>query len=107
MIKVDNRKDLNEELKKNEKVLAIFYASWCPYCTAFVPVFNRKTGRFTVGAVVHVLLDDFDNQLWDDYDIEATPTVIFFEKGEVCKRLDGVLGAGLNERQLVAWLEQL
>jgi thioredoxin 1 len=106
MIEVDNEQDLNEELKKNVKVLVLFYASWCPYCMAFVPVFNKKVGSFGVGPVVHVLLDDYDNRLWDDYDIEAVPTVIFFEKGKFCRRLDGRFGAGLSEKQLVVWLEQ-
>jgi thiol-disulfide isomerase/thioredoxin len=106
MIEVDNKQDLNEELKKNEKVLAIFYASWCPYCVAFVPVFNKKVGNFSVGPVIHVLLDDYDNPLWDDYDIEAVPTVVFFEKGKVCRRLDGRFGVGLSEKQLVVWLDQ-
>jgi thioredoxin 1 len=106
MIKVDNQQDLNEELKKNEKVLALFYASWCPYCAAFVPVFNKTVGNFSVGPVVHVLLDDFDNPLWDDYDIEAVPTVIFFEKGKASKRLNGTLGVGLREKQLVVWLDK-
>jgi len=106
MIEVDNEQDLNEELKKNVKVLVLFYASWCPYCAAFVPVFNRKVGSSGFGPVVHVLLDDYDNRLWDDYDIEAVPTVIFFEKGKVCRRLDGRFGVGLSENQLVVWLEQ-
>jgi thiol-disulfide isomerase/thioredoxin len=106
MIEVDNQQDLNEELKKNGKVLAIFYASWCPYCVAFVPVFNKKVGNFSVGPVIHVLLDDYDNPLWDDYDIEAVPTVIFFEKGKVCKRLNGRFGVGLNEKQFAVWLSQ-
>ena len=106
MIKVDNRQDLSEELKKNEKVLAIFYASWCPYCVAFVPAFNKKVDNFSVGPVIHVLLDDYDNHLWDDYDIEAVPTVVFFEKGKVCRRLDGRFGVGLSEKQLVVWLDQ-
>jgi thiol-disulfide isomerase/thioredoxin len=107
MVKVDNRQDFNEELRKNEKVLAIFYASWCPYCVAFVPVFDKKAGNFTVGPVIHVLLDDYDNPLWDDYNIEVVPTVMFIEKGKVYRRLDGRLGVGLNEKQLVVWLDQV
>jgi thiol-disulfide isomerase/thioredoxin len=106
MIKVDNQQDLNQELTKNEKLLAIFYASWCPYCVAFVPVFNKRVGNFSVAPVIHVLLDDYDNPLWDYYDIEVVPTVIFFEKGKVCRRLDGKFGVGLSEKQLVVWLDK-
>ncbi len=106
MIEVDSKQDLDKEVEKNEKVLVLFYASWCPYCMGFVPVFDKKVVNFSVGSVIHVLLDDYDNPLWDDYSIEAVPTVIFFNKGEVCRRLDGKSGAGLNEKQLTVWLEE-
>ncbi|MGA2681123.1 MAG: thioredoxin family protein [Candidatus Bathyarchaeia archaeon] len=107
MIKVDDKQGLNEELKKDEKILALFYASWCPYCIRFVPVFQKKTGGFNGAAVIHVMLDDYDNPLWDDYDVKAVPTIIFFEKGVVSKRLDGKFGVGLTEKQLDNWLKQL
>ncbi len=106
MIEVDNAEELNSILEKTEKVLVLFYASWCPYCRNFVPVFDKKIANFNFGSVIHVLLDDYDNPLWDDYDIEAVPTVIFFEKGKVSKRLDGKFGVGLNEKQLNVWLEE-
>ena len=78
MIQVDNEQDLNVQLKTNEKVLALFYASWCPHCMGFVPVFDKKVVNFNVGSVIHVLLDDYDNPLWDDYSIEAVPTAHIF-----------------------------
>lgn len=107
MIEVDSREGLDEELKKNSRVLVLFYASWCPYCSSFLPVFEDETANFGSAAIVHVLLDDYDNPLWEDYDIGAVPTVIFFEKEEVSKRLDGRFGVGLNEKQLSAWLKEL
>lgn len=106
MIEVDTAQDLNRELGKCDKLLVLFYASWCPFCVRFVPVFDKKTVTSNVGKVIHVLLDDDNNQLWVDYGIEAVPTVIFFEKGKVCRRLDGKLGRGLNETQLNVWLEE-
>src|SRR5208337_3117728 len=106
MIEVENKQDLNSQLKTNEKVLALFYASWCPYCMSFVPVFDKKVVNFSFGSVIHVLLDDYDNPLWDDYSIDAVPTAIFFEKGKVYRRLDGKFGVGLSEKQLKVWLEE-
>jgi len=106
MIKVYSKEELDNELDKNEKVLALFYASWCPYCTRFVPAFDKKVTDINVPRIIHVLLDDYDNPLWDDYTIEAVPTVIFFEKGNVCRRLDGKSGVGLSEKQLTVWLEE-
>lgn len=106
MIEVDNQQDLDRELKSNSKVLALFYASWCPYCGKFVLVFDGKIANFNIGSVIHVLLDDYDNSLWDDYDIEAVPTIIFFVKGKISSRLDGRFGVGLNEKQLRVWLQE-
>ena len=106
MIEIENRQDLNKQIRANEKVLVLFYASWCPFCTPFVPVFDKKVAKLKVGNVIHVLLDDYDNPLWDDYGIEAVPTVIFFEKGKVSRRLNGKVGVGLNEKQLNLWFEE-
>jgi thioredoxin 1 len=106
MIKVFNDQDFNAELKKNNKVLALFYASWCPYCTRFVLTFDKETSTLSFNSVIHVLLDDNDNPLWNEYDIPAVPTIIFFENGKICKRLDGKLGIGLNEGQFRTWIEE-
>jgi len=106
MIEVYTKQDLNAELKKNKTVLALFYASWCPYCTRFVPTFDKKAASLGVKNVIHVLLDDYDNPLWDDYDIPAVPTIIFFEDGKVSKRLDGQLCNGLSEGQFKTWIEE-
>jgi thioredoxin 1 len=98
MLKIYSKAELDVELKKCKQVLALFYSSWCPYCVRFVPVFDKK--------VIHVLLEDNDNQLWDEYDIGAVPTVIFFEDGKVTNRLDGRLGSGLKEERFLAWLDE-
>ena len=107
MIEVDNQQDLDKELVKNEKVMVLFYASWCPFCVRFVPVFDKKIAEYRAGTVMHVLLDDYDNPMWDDYEIDAVPTVILFEKTKVYKRLDGKFGVGLNEKQFDGWLKAL
>jgi len=106
MNKIYTKKDLDAELKKNNNVLVLFYASWCPYCTRFVPAFDRKIASMGFENVIHVLLDDYNNPLWDDYDVPAVPTIIYFENGKVAKRLDGKSGLGLNEKQLSIWLQE-
>ncbi len=104
MIKINNSQDLDVELKKNEKVLALFYATWCPFCVGFVPTFDKKAANLGFEHVIHVLLDDYDNPLWDDYDVPAVPTIIYFEEGKVCKRLDAKLGRGLSEVAFKTWI---
>ncbi len=105
MIEVDNEVDLNEELNTNDKVLVLFYATWCPYCVRFVPAF-KKMVTTNIGKIVHVILDDYDSPLWDKYGVEAVPTVVLFEKGKVIRRLDGQFGIGLNEKQFNIWLRE-
>ena len=107
MIEIESKQDLDKELGRNEKLLVLFYASWCPYCTRFVPIFEKKIGNSkNIGRVIHFLLDDYDNPLWDDYKIEAVPTIIYFVKGKISRRLDGRFGVGLNETQLNVWLKE-
>jgi len=105
MNKIYNKQDLDLELKKNKKVLALFYASWCPFCVGFVPTFDKTVAKMDFESIIHVLLDDYDNELWDDYDVPAVPTIIYFEDGKVCKRLDAQLGRGLSESSFKKWIE--
>lgn len=103
MIKVSSKQDLNIHLTQNKTVLALFYSSWCPYCMRFVPFFEKKTAGSKF-KVIHVLLEDDDNPLWDEYDIPTVPTVILLEDGKIRDRLNARLGAGLKEDQFTNWL---
>jgi thioredoxin 1 len=105
MIKIDTRKDLDLELRKNKQVLALFHATWCPYCVRSIPNFDKKATQLGFKNIIHVILDDYDNQLWDDFNIPAVPTIIYFEDGKISKRLDGKLGSGLRESEFNVWIE--
>lgn len=45
-----------------------------------------------------MMIDDYLD-LCEKYQVEVFPTVIFFEQGKVSRRLDGIHGVGLSERQ--------
>ena len=51
-------------------------------------------------------MDNYDDPLWEDYSIEAVPTVIVFSQGEVRSRLDGRSGYGIGELQFKEWLKK-
>ena len=106
MIEVSSKRDLETQLRKNKKVLALFYSSWCPFCRSFLPVFLNFSSKKGIGALLRVKMDDYDDPLWEEYSIEAVPTVIFFDQGEVRRRLDGRSGYGLGELQFKKWLEK-
>ena len=98
---INNEHDLNEILKTKKKIIALLYASWCPFCIRFLSIFQRyaegKTQSF-------ILVQDDQEIIADKYSVEVVPTILFFEDGVVVKRLDGVLGVGLSEKQLIDFI---
>ena len=104
MREASNKIDLENQLKKSKTVLALFYSSWCLFCRSFLPVFAKNALKTDSLLVLRVKVDDYDNPLWEEYSIEAVPTVILFKAGKVCRRLDGRFGRGLSETQFKEWL---
>lgn len=107
MIKVSDKETLNVLLQQNRRVLVLFCASWCPFCRSFFSVFDKRVAKYSFDSTVRAYIDDYDNPLWEDYSIEAVPTVILFEQAQVVRRLDAELGVGLSEKQFAEWLAKL
>jgi thioredoxin-like negative regulator of GroEL len=107
MIKVGDKEALNALLQQNRRVLVLFCASWCPFCRSFFSVFNKRVAKYSFDSTVRAYIDDDDNPLWEDYSIEAVPTIILFEQEQAIRRLDAELGEGLSEKQLAEWLAKL
>ncbi len=97
--------DLSPILKSKEPILAVFYAEWCPFCRAFIPEFESvKPNGFELAKVD---LSDWENPLWEEFKVDVVPTLIAFKNGEVIARRDGVLGKGLQRKDLDEFLLQL
>lgn len=96
-ILVNNEQDLNKVLKNKNKVVALVYASWCPFCRNFLPVFEKYVSG---EGFDFVRVQDDQESIGDRYSVDIFPTVLYFEKGKVAKRLDGQPGVGLSEKQL-------
>lgn len=103
---IDNENDLDRILRGSERVFVLFYSSWCPFCRSFLPIFNKYALKSEDKEFLRVKIDSFSNPLWEKYSISVVPTVILFE-GKVFRRLNGVLGVGLNEKQFRAFLDFL
>jgi thioredoxin len=98
---VNNDHDLGEILKTKDRVIALFHASWCPFCVRFLPIFKKHDegeGRH------FVIVQDDQETIADKYSVKVYPTVLFFENGVVSKQLEGVLGVGLDEKQLIEFV---
>ncbi|MCL2359170.1 thioredoxin family protein [Candidatus Bathycorpusculum sp.] len=106
MVVVDNKSALELEIARAKRVLVLFYSSGCPHCMRFMPIFDEKAVN-SMSSIVHVLMDDYDSSLWDDYSVEAVPTVILFEDGRVSRRLDSLPGNCIKAEKFVDWLQEI
>ena len=77
----------------------LFYASWCPFCQEFLPMFKKFAEDKT--RKCRMVMADDRADLSAEYSIDIVPTVLVFEKGKVTRRLDGIQGKGLSESQLM------
>ena len=78
-----------------------FLASWCPFCRAFRPKLEKRSGRFPFPLALADLSDE-ESPLWDSLHVEVVPTLVVFRDGQPVWRRDGRPGAGLDERDLDA-----
>ena len=97
-ILIDTEKQLEDILKTRNKMLILFYASWCPFSQRFLPIFEKCIKKSTHNCY-RMMIDEYPH-LCEKYSVEVFPTVIFFQKGTLSRRLDGIHGIGLNEKQL-------
>lgn len=104
-IAVRNERDFDAALQSNPKAVALFYAMWCPFCVRFLPVFEKAI-RQNPDQFITITVEDQD-ALENRYQVNVVPTVLFFQNGDLAKRLDGKLGIGLNEKQLADFLNSL
>lgn len=93
---VESDHDLHELLKVRDKAFVLFYASWCPFSIRFLPIFEQQAKDQDF---IRIIVDH-EESLCEKYSVAVYPTVFFFEKGKVSKRLDGVSGVGLDEKKL-------
>lgn len=79
--------DLKAEIESGEPVTAYFFSPTCSHCRAMTPVLMPIAEEMNVDLVQYNILE-FE-QGWDEYNIEATPTMIHFEDGQEVSRTVG------------------
>jgi len=94
----ENDQEIEKQFISKDKVFVLFYQSWCPYSQRFLPVFTKFAENERRECMK--IVADFTLQLCEKYAVDVFPTVLFFEKGKVTKRLDGVHGIGLSHQKL-------
>jgi len=100
----DGTLDFDCMLKSGKDMLVLFYADWCPFSMAFLPHF-QKHAEGKRSDCVRVTIDDRES-LFDRYNVEYMPTVIYFKNGKEANRLDAEPHVGLSEKQLLELLSE-
>lgn len=100
------REELARELRDRPRVLVLFYAAWCPYSRAFLPLFEQAEPGSNV-PFARVDLGHPMDPRWDEHAIGVIPTLVYFEHGEELERLDGARGRGISRRELEEFLAEV
>lgn len=98
--KVTTVAELDAILQQRPLVTVLVYASWCPFCMRFLPVFIKHA----LGRNEFILAEDNPEAIAEEYEVDIIPTVLRFENGRIVARLDGTPGVGLTESQLVDFI---
>lgn len=76
-----------------DRSLIVFSADWCPYCISF---FNNLKEYSKIDSILIADITDVESKLWDDFDLNVIPTMAIFDKGNLVKKWEGIIGQGLN-----------
>ncbi len=90
--------ELESAIRSRDKLMVLFYASWCPFSQAFLPTYLNHAAAGDP-CYARIIVDD-DDPLVEKYAINVFPSVLFFEKGALVHRLDGTYHRGLSHGQL-------
>ena len=92
-------------MENSTKTLVLFYADWCPYCSNFRPTFEEINSENIQKKAV--LLNEDENTLWDRFNIQAVPTMIAFQNGNIMTRRDAKKGIGLTRKDMESMVKEL
>ena len=79
--------DLQSKIESDEGTYAYFFSPTCQYCKAFTPILMPIAQEYEV-KIDQLNILEFD-LAWNDYRIESTPTLIYFENGDEVARIVG------------------
>jgi thioredoxin-like negative regulator of GroEL len=86
-------------LKRGGIYAVCFGATWCRPTRSFVHKFVARNGRLSAKLGI-ADITDWNDPLWDSFDIKITPTMVVFRDGTPLDRFDGRRFIGLRDSDL-------
>ncbi|TAL36779.1 MAG: thioredoxin [Spirochaetes bacterium] len=100
LLEVNDKNFGKEVLEAPGKTLVDFWAPWCGPCRMQTPILEKLVSSGTVNAKITKLNTDENPETAQKYGIQAIPTLIIFQNGEVLERLQGVQPEGVLSAKL-------
>jgi len=95
--------ELEKKLENGKDAYVYFYSPTCTYCKATTPILMPVADE--VGVEINQLnLLEYEDA-WNQYRIEATPTLIQFKDGKEVARIEGANTEDFFRELLIEWKE--
>ena len=76
------------EIPQDKRVVIDFFADWCGPCKKIAPEYEKLSQKYS--DIVFLKIDaDESGKLAESFNINALPTFLFLNKGNIVKRLEG------------------
>lgn len=89
-VRVNKNSFENEVLNAEGLILADFYSDSCIPCKRMSPVLAELEEQYEALKIAKINVN-FDSELAEKYEVQASPTLVFFKNGEETARLKGAV----------------
>lgn len=87
------------ELKKKDKVVLDFFATWCGPCKRLSPRIDKSAKKYSDIIFVKIDVDEFPT-IAKEYDVMSMPTLIFIQNGSIVHAIKGAPAQADLEEQI-------
>ena len=97
-----NKNEFVELLKGNKLLVVDFFVTWCGPCKVFSPILEEVAETVDENVKIAKVDIDENDELAEENNIQAVPTIVFFKNGQELERRTGVI----NKDELLEIIEK-